>query len=401
MEFTWLHSLAQNLQCAESTSWNPSGPTTGGDDSTPIRLSEKGLSLPGNLWNVNRFLDLRTLQVKYGDSWLRLRNAKGASRPSPRTINLATTHLLFEIIKQLVSMDEKRVANSIFNSTSYWRWNSRDTVMQSDMIESVDQFPSGLQIENRKGMFALDSSPDGWYHQCWIIDRVMEKGGFWVGSIIKQVREEPGNPTVTDSTSDSDERLAGDQYDQSTNTKKPESAKPDLSLEQTSNTHAEPIPNPTWLEHGHSGLMLIASLMTGMGQRKIDFSTAELEDMRARGENPATLYLSAQSFSLFALANAKLTYGKDDTNQRQAIFDIDGCSEGHAIVLTPFQMTLESIPRPVMRGMSVSWVVEKIDGVDEDGNQTPTERIERFKVKGMTRGMWAFAVFPSGRYEIA
>lgn len=34
---------------------------------------------------------------------------------------------------------------------------------------------------------------------------------------------------------------------------------------------------------------------------------------------------------------------------------------GETSVLTPFQMVLESLPRPTIRGMSVSWVVEETD----------------------------------------
>ncbi|KAI1135020.1 heterokaryon incompatibility protein-domain-containing protein [Hypoxylon sp. FL0543] len=404
-KISWLHSLTQNLQDVESTDWNPYGPTsTGGNDVTPIRLSERGLSLPGMLWNMDKFLNLRTLQVKYGDSWQRLRKANGRSRPSPRTIKLATTHLLFEIISCLASMGEKRVANSILNSTSYWRWNSRDTITQSDMVESVDQFPSGLQVENRKGMFALDPSPDGWYHQCWLIDRVMEKSGFWVGSMVKKKLSKIGGEksidatTVVEKTPHSSESLAGEKDDHDSGSSTSKNEQLDLSHEQTSDTSAG---LSSFLEHGHGGRLLIASTMTLMGQQAVEFSKEDLENMKIRGETPITSYISAQSLSLFAIYMSTMKYDLDDTCQRQAVFDIDGNAGGGVIVLTPFQMTLESIPRPAMRGMSVSWVVETADGVAENGDQRTLESMERFRVKGMIKGMWEFTLIQSGRYEIS
>ncbi|KAI0837772.1 heterokaryon incompatibility protein-domain-containing protein [Hypoxylon sp. FL0890] len=403
-EFSWLHCLTQNLQDAESTDWNPYGPTTGGNSTASIRLSEKGLSFPGILWNINKFLNLQTLQVKYGDSWQRLRKAKDLSRPSPRTVRLATTHLLFEIIKCLVSMGEKHVANSIFNSTSYWRWNSRDTVTQSDMVESVDQFPPGLQIENRKGMFSLDSSPDGWCHQCWLIDRVMEKGGFWVGSMVKQKQAEKVGEIIVDEATAAEQTLDGGEtstaakHDHDSDIGISQNAELDLSQEQTSSMDAKEL---KFLQRGHSSNLLIASLMTLMGQQAVEFSKEYLESMEAGGDNPISSYIGPQSLSIFAICSARLRHGLDDTCQRQAIFDIDGNAGGQTIVLTPFQMTLESIPRPAMRGMSVSWVVETVDENAENGNKKTIESMERFKVKGMTKGMWQLTLAVSGRYEIS
>jgi hypothetical protein len=89
---------------------------------------------------------------------------------------------MFKMIESLVSKGEKELADSILNSTSNRCWNSRSDL--DDMIESVDEFPPGLQAENRAGMFVLDPTPDGGYHQSWIIDRVMEQGGLWSWALV-------------------------------------------------------------------------------------------------------------------------------------------------------------------------------------------------------------------------
>ena len=69
---------------------------------------------------------------------------------------------MFKMIESFVSKGEKELADSILNSTSNRYWNSRSDL--DGMIESVDEFPPGLQAENRAGMFVLDPTPDGGYH---------------------------------------------------------------------------------------------------------------------------------------------------------------------------------------------------------------------------------------------
>jgi hypothetical protein len=151
-------------------------------------FSRAGLRIPGHLWRVDRFVELRRLQRKYADSW-RATN-RNSTQPSHGTIRRATTHLLYEIISALVSYGEREIADAVLNSTSDYHWHcTPGREMRGgglwDFVESVDEFPSGLTIENRKDMFLLDQGPDGRYYQCWIIDRVMEKGGFWVGRLVE------------------------------------------------------------------------------------------------------------------------------------------------------------------------------------------------------------------------
>ncbi|KAI1389582.1 heterokaryon incompatibility protein-domain-containing protein [Hypoxylon trugodes] len=409
-EFSWLHNLAQNLQHAQSTDWNPFGPTSGSNNVSVVPLSEKGLSFAGFLWAVDRFLDLASLQVKYGESWRGLRKAKGLSQPPQRTKHLATTHLLFETIQHLVSIGEKSVANSIFNSTSNWRWNSRDNFLQSDVIESVDQFPSGLQVENRKGMFALDPSPDGWYHQCWLIDRVMDKGGFWVGhetednsfDTVDEAATDPKTGAVVHQVEDDHEISMRDKHDSNDSKMLIEDGKTYAPNDGVSDPNAQATGDHKreyLSEDGHSKKMRVYSVLAMMSDLVMeqDVTATKPTEGISKWSN-----INPQSMALFALLANQETSKKEETYNRQAIFDLDGNSERRVFVLIPLQMTLESIPRPAMRSKSVSWIVENPNEVTLDNDkQKSTGAPRRFRVKGMTKGMWEFMINPSGRYEIS
>ncbi|RYC56032.1 hypothetical protein CHU98_g10176 [Xylaria longipes] len=387
LEFTWVHSFTKKLQHLSSTNWDTFGPGSENPAATGIRLSKDGLSLLGLFWNVDRFLDLTPLQVKYADSWNRLRNATGRSSPSHGTIELANTHILFEIIQYLVALDEKPVANSILNSTSSWSWNGRD-----NMIESVDRFPSGLRIENRKGMFLLDYGPDGWPYQCWIIDRVMNKGGFWVGRFVKQVLEKPiAGPS---DTADIGAEMALDQINDT------------ATMVQGAETQDTSPPAPTTDLEGlfrrshfqtmrsrYMAKMLLEAVSTEQREQSpLDEDTRTQQDMRVNSKNMAyfLLYLNMSHPSI------------DYMSHRQAIFDVDGHPEAQMLVLTPLQLFLESIPRPAMRSMAISWIVEPAPSNSEgySGDPSVANEDEVFTIRDMARGMWEFSILASGTYTI-
>lgn len=80
---------------------------------------------------------------------------------------------------------------------------------------------------------------------------------------------------------------------------------------------------------------------------------------------------------------------------RRTIFDINDDVKGSCLVFQPYYMMLESIPRPALRSISVSWKVERLKGgetesieSDTDGNQTNRE--ESFTTHGTVRGMWRY-----------
>lgn len=261
---------------------------------------------------------------------------------------------MFKIIELLASKGEKDLADSILNSTSNRYWNSRSDL--DDMIESVDKFPPCLQVENRAGMFALDPTPDGGYHQSWIIDRVMEQGGLWSWTLVS-------NTPRSDLT-----------------------AKPS---EQESYKELE----KSFADHKHSKMLIISSMLSRMGEE------AAKEVMPNNPGMKNSLMKHSAAGSIMALYMTKVGTQGPEMGRRRATFDVD-VSMGEAFVLTPFQMVLESLPRPTIRGMSVSWVVEETNSRFDFPNLAHEEKEIGFNVKGMARGMWRFILLSTGRYTL-
>lgn len=105
-------------------------------------------------------------------------------------------------------------------------------------------------------------------------------------------------------------------------------------------------------------------------------------------ENPGmknSLMKHSAAGSTMALYMTKVVTQGPEMGRRRAIFDAD-VSMGEAFVLTPFQMVLESLPRPAVRSMSVSWVVKETDSRFNVPNPANEEKERCFKVKGMARG---------------
>lgn len=302
------------------------------------------------------------LKIKHADSWRKLQTAKGPSLPTQRTIGLATTHLLFKVIEALVSQGENQLADSILNSTSHWKWNQNPYSSANDVVESVNQFPSGLRVENRKRMFALDPSPDKGYYQTWVINRVMEQGGLWVWAFSKTSLEAYAL---------------------------------DIDPPETSET----------LETGsHNNLLAVGSILKIIAESVADKPQGEKEN-NSKGNDMSDL-----TFPLMNISGAAILFGLGMTAvqrtwipevvSRRATFDIDVCMNGNTLMLTPFQMVLESIPRASLRAMSVSWVVEVLDCAKTNANVETIQKDQQFKVRDIVRGMWKFTMVPNGRYNI-
>lgn len=342
-------------------------------------------------------IGLKNLQIKYAAAWRRFCNAK---RPrSGRTIKLATTHLLFETIDCLISKGHKRVANSILNSTSNYRWRCRDTFSSHDMIESVDQFPKDLRVENREGMFSLEPSPDGRFYECWIIDRIMEKGCIWAGTLVKDGHNGPDIASQQTSSShsakpgNSEAPTSSGLNQQDTRTPKVQgptekTADPGLTStatvpDQVSETERREMvkakDSKAVKSDSHSKIMLMSSITT-------EFVDLFLLD----DKNPSDFSQSATSaFAMALRAFIDMEHPrppeKDDLGRR-AVFDLDGSTSGSIMVLTPLQMVLESVPRSAARSMSVSWIVEPKPGAPTDGHLVK----KAYQVRNMFRGCGDF-----------
>lgn len=364
---------------------------SGASVATFVDLTPRGLSFPGSMWRLDEFVDLKQIKAKYAASWLRMRRAQGPSRPSGRTIELATTHILFEILETLKTRGEKQVANSILNSTSNWRWRNHGAFF-TDVLESVDDFPSGLRIENRKGLFDLDRSPDGWFHQCWIIDRVMETGGFWTGTLEEHeslLHDQPRDPErITDLSSHK--------------SKAPETTP---QIQERGLVLGSSMGNEQRHKKKHRGhaRRLVQSFMLSMAVGEVEeIAHDEAEDLGAPPDDHQAavmkhVFTAPQAMSSLALMCYDMTEQDSGRHhhKRRAVFDVTGNAGNTVQVLTPFNPVLESIPRPAMRSMAISWIVEDVgDAAGEDGLG------RRIRVTGMANGMWEFDTTITGRYNV-
>lgn len=381
--------------------WNPFGVSSAGDAAAYMTFSEKGLSMLGTLWRVGEFIHMTPIQTKHADSWVRMRQAKGRLRPSQRTIHLATTQIIFEIIGYLCSINEKRLANSIFNSTSNWHWQQRSRkVRPFGMVESVDDYPVGLRVENRQNMFSLDLSADGWYHQCWIIDRIMNNGGVWVGCVVikehnkhsdegqernANIPDMPNRPQLYNSGTYT--------FNTSHKTYEPGSIQ---ATDQERKLFEPETDQSAQMRHGrvassHVDRMTMTAIATMFSEHVAAHQPATLDERQFITTPKAT----ASFLALLARERYGASSMFETDAQRRAIFDVDGNAEEGVLVLTPMQRVLESIPRPAMRGMSVSMVVKRTENAVDDRTTA------NLWVQSMAKGMWEFSVVPSGRYSVS
>ncbi|KAL8356164.1 hypothetical protein RB601_001462 [Gaeumannomyces tritici] len=389
-DFSWAHSLTKRIQDVQAGSYNPSGNLAGSTVAQWVSLSADGLSAIGNLWRVDRFVELRRLQTKHAESWLRLRRANGRSQPPTHTAKLATTHLLFEILDTLVSKGEKQLANAVLNSTSspYWQREKDPSSVAwgSGIIESVDEFPPGLSVENRRGMFSLEPSRDGWFHQCWIVDRAMEKGGFWTGTL-----EATGPSLEADNASRGADGVV--EIDDT-------SGGSEMATETTANVNEDPFSHshqetgPGTLPDSHSQRMFMLNLMA---KQMAHFYEIQEPEETTRSVDS---YVAADPLNMAIYAQGVVDIAENKTKERKqrAVFDLDGSPDGSVRVLVPFQPVLESIPRPEMRSMAVSWVVEEVVAAVATAGTGQPQR--KFRVTGMVQGMWQFTLSCGGRYTL-
>ena len=362
-DFSWNKALCPHLEHVYSKEWNPHGNFAAPGPGCSLSVSRSGLSMVGMVWNMDRFIDLQRLKRKYACSWTSL--TKNLSKTPWAIFSLGVTHILFEIIRELVSRGEVEIADTILNSTSNPRWQTKEW---GQGIESVRQLPAGLNVENRGGMFSLDQGNDGRYHQCWIIDRVMGKGGFWVGKIVNAVSLPPRNE--------------GSPLDQI-----------DMPAEKRSE------PKFRFFSRGHQSRLFIRWMLSEM------LSTAANTYAKFESDKdlPIHSYMVRQSdrSAGFAIAMNDRRSPEEinkELEERRAIFDVDGDVDGKCLVFQPYHMILESIPRPELRSMSVSWKVEPVDtmamGSVEEGkdDETKGRKELKFRSLGGVKGMWRYNI---------
>ena len=340
-----------------------------------------------------------------------------------RTHWLAITHILFEVILLLRKDDQISVADAIWHSVMNAHWR------KGNCIESVSDFPEQLTIEKRKGMFRLDISPNGSFEHKWLVDRIMLHGGFWVGRLVRLSKDDEYKDRVftenTENHSTSvDDPVGSAAQDQRLEEKfdSPVQQHAELNMEiprAASASQADDVAiipghlspstaDGSWVQEQrflrtHSNYQLTLSMLIQLlNQISITSDDNEIDFDHPTNPFSATMVPTAALADFCAsLYNAYSKNSQPSLQQQRAVFDINGDSSGQVLVLTPFQKRLETLPRPLTRSMSVSWVVQPLSsgskGMQEFGR---FEEEEILKTSGMVRGMWKYMVQPLNRYKL-
>ena len=369
-----------------------------------------------------------------------------------RTHWLAITHILFEVILLLHKDDQISVADAIWHSVMNAHWR------KGNCLESVSDFPEQLTIEKRKGMFRLDKFPNGSFEHKWLVDRIMLQGGFWVGRLVRLSTDHEFSYSDTvltgnteNHTTSVDDRVGCTAQDQRLEEKFdspvqqhaelnieipraasasqaydvaiiPRHQSPSISADGSSVLAAphSPIeqarspdsfrqldrPYEQRFSRTHSNYQLMLSMLMQISNQ-VSITSDDIEE---EVDHPTDSHFAFKTPPAAALIDfAALMYNMDSKNsqrtlqQQRAVFDIKGDTSGQVLVLTPFQKRLETLPRPITRSMSVSWVVQPVplSGRSEDmeGPGRPEEE-EILKTSGMVRGMWKYMVHPENRYKL-
>lgn len=393
----------------------PLSSTSISEDPWLYTLSSDGFSLLGTMWRIQDFIELQPIQSKYCHGW---RQIQKAGTPDS-TRHRATTHILFEMIMLLKAQGKTQAADAIFNSISSARFrNNIHPTDSNNVIESIQQIPLDMKIENRGDLFSIESVSGEMPHQSWIIDRVMENGGLWLAQpadkgyllfVEDHKPKTPTSPTEIESLSYA-EVAAIQAHRWSTLMKKGQVQKvidenSDLSLIMTFLRDS----GYRMGEQSHAQKMLQASLFRqvlnipdeGYSFVFTDNPWKETLNKDAENSEPTKKLPRMIAMERFAFLLASQSYASEFLDRR-AIFDIGGDSAVGTLVLTPFQGRLESIPRPKLRDLSVSWIVEEVDAAVSEGTNKNENKAEvpRLRVKGMVKGMWRYTFFHSGRFTL-
>ncbi|KAJ0268027.1 hypothetical protein COL940_013786 [Colletotrichum noveboracense] len=375
-DFTFLHSLTSSLRLADAATLTPSSNTAVPDDPRLYTLSSKGLSLAGTLWKVTSFVPLEPIKLKYASAWHR---AKLPGVP-PSTRRQALTHILHETLTLLKARNMLQLADAIFNSTSdaKYRAQTPDTP-----LESVLQISEDTNIANRDGMFWFSwAMTEQLPHEAWIVDRIMELGGVWIAEPVDAgyLPFNPHPPSPSPSPSPAPAPMA-EQWPSLLSNLDPSAM---ISFFRSTSAHLS--------SQTHAERLLQISLLTKFLDLMNDrFLTSSPES------KPASLLRNMVPLQMYSGLLAGQVSASEFIDRR-AVFDLDGEDALGTLVLTPFQAQLESIPRPKTRGLSVSWVVEEVEGSEDSGVGGDEEM--RFRVRGMVKGVWRFTLLHSGQYTV-
>jgi len=442
-EFTWAPHNTKSLSTCFLSSSNPRGMSFGENNPSLYSLSKEGFQTQGSLWRIDEFVDLGSIQHKYEEAWDRVKKMATTSSDFKGKLMVATTHILYSTLLELRSRDQIELANAIWQSVSGMFASERAYSHNiPDMPDSILGLSEKWKLENRKNLFDLDVDEHGAPRHLWLINRIMQQGGLWVGRRIVRSSDEdchkvsarvrknkrPNSPQerhynklvtmalLTKMVSYVSRRDLSESNPENlihTNA---------LALAQFANECRSFSENRARQKMGDAVAESIFSTSTPDREAVFDdcFSKDEWVYMNADGnrfdanDNKTDAnrnlidangeLLSENPITREAYDSHLRPFYDDDFQYDRAVFDVEGNSDGSVLILTPFVIRMEGIPRPEIRAMSVSWLVKAMPYNLEDNKNDPADCdnvTERFRTLDMVQGMWKYQLrIPMTAYRL-
>jgi hypothetical protein len=324
-------------------------------------ISENGITLPAYMWKIDRSVDFAVVKDRWKERWESLilqtetnNQLSIAEKLRIPQIQELVGHLLIDILQHLHAINEKSLANSVWQSIRVDALRSApnsseditDTHKNDDywLPDDVTELLANEKLcTNLWPALQFDQIHDGNISQFWLIDRIMQHGSIWAGNYII-----PSQPARTHPT--------------------------------TSPT-APTSPNPETSNDQNRGSILQTQLTRQLLAMKAHEVTAADPDRK-----PEDVTIMVAAFLTLADLSIEDTDERDRRlSARASAFDVDG----PCLVATPFDSEMEKLPRPSSRTMSCAWVVEaEAMGGALNTDETAGQARGQFRVLDRVKGAW-------------
>ncbi|KAF2118639.1 heterokaryon incompatibility protein-domain-containing protein [Lophiotrema nucula] len=416
-EFSWTPSNTNALMTSHLSTSNPKGMVYGITNANIYHMCSAGFRTEGVLWKIDRFINLIDLQTKHAASWSRVQQNVKASRQAKKRLLTATTHILYSILSTLRHQSLFEEADAIWQSISGLHLTKETD--HPTVPEYFTDVPEVFRLENRRRLFDLALSASGVPYHIWLVDIVMQQGGLWVGRRTTSPFDNDAEPYIGQVSSKElfDPLLSDPLSPNFTERMNLTMVERLLALSSKANPDRGNVTD--------SGLAQIV-------QSSYAFAIVQHPEVDNIGGVPRPVLNRALiSSPKDAQGNDKYSSGKKfrsyeeqpplGTSQtvglerkildlhgagkqwQRGIFNVKGNVDGSVFVLTPWFDRLETIPRPELRSMSVSWVVRPVDTEEtlcSHGHHN-TGLMGSFRTEGMVQGMWKYQTMaPMCKYRL-
>ena len=401
----WLWPLSANPHLIDSCSVRPGGHISQSSHDPKQPFSSDGLNLSAYLWVIENQVDFTPIQLEWAEEWNKLRSLrallklgespekflerqrilvndllsgqsvvhehlsglpipsdqpaedgidKGASRGQDHAdavllkcfpeVQTTVANMIFAVLRFLFNNKETDprampLANSIWHSVRVSTISGKDL---EDLPDDVGDwiFCHHAVVDAPYTLLQLDETRDGSLGQFWFLERIMRDGFLWVGHVDN-----------TNERLELKDHLAGSTDIPSSTSS---ASKGKLPAHNENDNSASP-PNIENLK--------TRSIMRRQMTRKM---MAMLGDIFSSTVEEAPSGLAIDPRNLAACAEDLFNHIHPvNRGQREfvAAFDVDE----PCILAIPYNGEWEMLPRPVMRSMSVCWVVESLPDWAEKG----------------------------------